>query len=88
MDRKIADQIELLPCIISKSFGSTNNELNTWIQKIYSEKKIPLEPVYSGKSLFSLIPFLKKNKLIGKGIYIHQGGLLNSVDKFMTLQNI
>jgi 1-aminocyclopropane-1-carboxylate deaminase len=83
LDKKNINRIELIPCIISKSFGSSNAELNTWIEKVFYEKKIPLEPVYSGKSLFTIHHFLKKNKLSGKGIYIHQGGLLNSVEKLL-----
>lgn len=75
--------LKIISPIISKSFGSVNKELENFIKEFYKEKEIYLEPIYSAKSVFTILNFIKKEKLNGKGIYIHQGGILNHLKYFV-----
>lgn len=77
LDVKIFNSVEILAPLTSPGYATTNSTLNRWIKEIWESKNIPLEPIYSGKTLFTIIHYLKKEKIKGRGIYIHQGGLLN-----------
>lgn len=82
LERNLISKLKLLEPNLSPAFASKNKILEDWIRKVWSEKKIPLEPVYSGKTLYTINHYIKKEKLKGKGIYLHQGGLLNHIKYF------
>lgn len=58
-------------------FAKTNPKLLTFTSKFYQQHDIPLEPVYSGKSLFAVIDMVRKGKIAdnSKILFIHCGGL-------------
>jgi 1-aminocyclopropane-1-carboxylate deaminase len=76
------NNIHLLSPQTSPSFATTNTSLNTFIKDAYSNFGLPLEPVYSGKSLYTIVQYLTENDIKGNVLYIHQGGLLNHVSLF------
>lgn len=82
LDKSILSKLKILEPTTSPAFASKNKTLEDWIRKVWKEKQIPLEPVYSGKTLFTVTDYIKKQKLKGKGIYLHQGGLLNHLKYF------
>ncbi len=82
LPKKNLNNLKILTPIISKSFGSVNKELENYIKEFYIKKEIYLDPIYSAKSILTILDYLKKTKLIGKGIYIHQGGILNHLKYF------
>jgi 1-aminocyclopropane-1-carboxylate deaminase len=82
LNKDLVEKIEILKVNVSPSFASTNQELDTFIKRNWSEKKLPLEPVYSGKTLYTILEYTKKKKLEGKALYVHQGGLLNHLKYF------
>lgn len=49
--------------IILKKFASINKTLINFIQATYKDSGLPLEPVYSAKSLFTLLYYLEEPKL-------------------------
>lgn len=79
---KILSRLKILEPTTSPAFASKNKILEAWIHRIWIEKQIPLEPVYSGKTLLTVTEYIKKQKLTGRGIYLHQGGLLNHLKYF------
>lgn len=83
LDKKILSRVKILAPAISPSFASKNKTLEDWIRHIWREKQIPLEPIYSGKTLYTILDFIQKEKISGKGIYLHQGGLLNHLKYFI-----
>lgn len=74
----------LKPCITPR-FGKTSRTLNNFIKDIWKEKELPLEPIYSGKSLYTILEYIKEKSLTGRGLYIHQGGLLNFLKLFLDV---
>lgn len=52
-------------------------ELIDFIQKIYSDFNLKLDPVYTGKAMFALFDLIEKNKIESdsKVLLIHTGGL-------------
>ncbi len=82
LDKKIVSRLKILPPFTSPSFASKNKMLEDWIYTVWKEKQIPLEPVYSGKTLLTVVEFIRKQKINGSGIYLHQGGLLNHLKYF------
>lgn len=73
----------ILPPSIVPKFGKSSEKLNQWIRTIWLRKNIPLEPVYSGKSLYTICQYISQKRLKGKGLYIHQGGLLGHTGAFL-----
>ncbi|MCB1189515.1 MAG: hypothetical protein H7A23_21280 [Leptospiraceae bacterium] len=70
---------ELISPAITPGFSKTSYSLSNFIKDFWKEFTLPLEPVYSGKSIYTLIQYIREKKPKGRGIYIHQGGLLNHV---------
>ncbi|MCB1177406.1 MAG: hypothetical protein KDK36_07500 [Leptospiraceae bacterium] len=68
------------PLIISK-FGKSNDRLTQFIND-NSKKGVLLEPVYSGKTVFTISELAKQNNWEGEGLYIHQGGMGNFLSLF------
>ncbi len=57
-------------------YGKYNDELISFIQMIYSEYAIPLDPIYTGKSFYALWKEIHSGRLDGKKVvFIHTGGL-------------
>jgi 1-aminocyclopropane-1-carboxylate deaminase len=73
---------------IAPRYAKINSTLKKWIEVKFLETGIPIEPIYSGKTLYTLEENLTKLRFKGKGVYIHQGGLLNWIDIFMLSQKL
>ncbi|MCC5814991.1 MAG: hypothetical protein JJT78_09560, partial [Leptospira sp.] len=75
--------VAIMPPSILPGFGKQNKTLMDYIQNVYQEYNLALEPFYSAKSLYTLdqkiLQFPKDSEIL----YIHQGGLLNWVDLFI-----
>lgn len=57
-------------------YGKYNEDLLNFIQNIYTETGLKLDPVYTGKALYALMDQVSKSKLDGqKVIFVHTGGL-------------
>jgi len=65
-------------------YGRYTKELLQFIQKVYGQTKLPLDPVYSGKAFYALWNEIKLGNLNKKRIlFIHTGGLqtVNDIEK-------
>lgn len=58
------------------SFGSANRELQNFIQN-ESDKGFHLEPMYSAKTVYTILKLAEQGALSGSIYYLHQGGRLN-----------
>jgi 1-aminocyclopropane-1-carboxylate deaminase len=86
LNSKILSRLKILEPVTSPAFASKNKFLEDWIRSVWLEKQIPLEPVYSGKTLLTVTEYIQKQKLKGRGIYLHQGGLLNHLKYFESVR--
>jgi len=69
-------KIEILNEYHFGGYGKYNTELIDFIESFYIETGIPLDPVYTGKSMFALLKEIQKQDLRNKRIlFIHTGGL-------------
>lgn len=65
-------------------FGSSNASLLEFNHIFYRKHSIPIEPIYSGKSLYSLQKKMERLEVSGTILYLHQGGLWNFLDYFLS----
>lgn len=70
----------LTSSLIDPVFGKYSLELSNWIHGFYKKYDVLAEPVYSGKTLYSLVAMAEKGEMHGKVLYIHQGGHLNFLE--------
>jgi 1-aminocyclopropane-1-carboxylate deaminase len=73
---------ELLSKIIVHSeshfggYGKYTNELLDFMEEIYVETGIPLDPIYTGKVFFSMINWIEENSISNQSIlFVHTGGI-------------
>ena len=67
---------------IDPGYGKHSVKLDVWVKEKFQEWKIPLEPLYSAKTIFTAMELAKTGILQGRILYIHQGGYLNFMDLF------
>lgn len=88
--------IQIWEPLICKGFSQTNQELIRYIKMNYRIYNLPLEPIYSAKTLYTLESVLKEGPTgiletfpyqlpapDSHILYLHQGGLLNWLDLFL-----
>jgi 1-aminocyclopropane-1-carboxylate deaminase len=58
-------------------YGKVNPELIAFINQIYQDNKIPLDPIYTGKMVFGVIDMIRNNYFPenAKILLIHTGGI-------------
>jgi len=58
-------------------YAKYNTSLISFINQFYSEAKIPLDPIYTGKMVFGIVDLIKNNYFSenSKILIIHTGGL-------------
>ena len=54
-------------------------EMKKFINKVQRSTGIIFDTTYSGKALFGMVDYLKKNKISGRVLFWHTGGLMNSL---------
>lgn len=64
-------------------FGSKNSIILKYCNSFYEKYKIPLEPIYSGRSLYTIESLIQSGLWKGRTLYLHQGGLWNFLDHFI-----
>jgi len=85
-DKAAGSPLPNLKIIIDYHFGGYakyNNELLNFIQRMKSEYDLPLEQVYTAKTLFGLLDMAHKNIIPAdkKICFIHTGGLQGTLNK-------
>ncbi|PJZ56758.1 1-aminocyclopropane-1-carboxylate deaminase [Leptospira barantonii] len=58
-------------------FGSLNPEILEYCKTFEKKHTIPIEPIYSGRTLKTIEALIADGSWNGRILYIHQGGLLN-----------
>lgn len=68
---------ELINAYHFGGYGKVNSELVAFINQFYSQTKIPLDPIYTGKMVFGVIDLIERNYFPenSKILLIHTGGL-------------
>ncbi|WP_231384537.1 1-aminocyclopropane-1-carboxylate deaminase [Leptospira alstonii] len=82
----IIDENQILESTIGGGFGSRNMQILEYCKSFYEKYKIPIEPIYSGKSLYTIQNKMDRGELTGRTLYIHQGGLWNFLDVLIARQ--
>jgi 1-aminocyclopropane-1-carboxylate deaminase len=69
-------KVQVLDAYHFGGYGKFNEELFHFIQTFYKEYGIPLDPIYTGKTMYALFDQIKKGKIQNsKILFIHTGGL-------------
>nr|WP_230458280.1 1-aminocyclopropane-1-carboxylate deaminase [Leptospira weilii] len=69
-------------------FGSTNLNILEYCNSFYLRHKIPIEPIYSGRTLYTIEQKMASGEWKGKTLYLHQGGLWNFLDSLPLSKNV
>lgn len=58
-------------------YGKWNSELTEFIERVFQEAALPLEPVYTGKAFYGLLDLIHKGEIRknSRVLFIHTGGL-------------
>ncbi|GAA6133219.1 pyridoxal-phosphate dependent enzyme [Oceaniserpentilla sp. 4NH20-0058] len=58
-------------------YGKWNSELTDFIEFVFQETALPLEPVYTGKAFYGLLDLIQKGEIRknSRVLFIHTGGL-------------
>jgi 1-aminocyclopropane-1-carboxylate deaminase len=70
-------------------YGKVTSELIQWLNEFYEQTKIPLDPLYTGKMMYSILDLVQQN-YFEKGtkiLCIHTGGLQGIEGMNQTLKN-
>jgi len=80
---------ELMSSYHFGGYGKVNQELIAFINQFYTENKIPLDPIYTGKMFFGVIDMIAKNYFPAhsKILLIHTGGIQGIQGMNVTLKN-
>ena len=73
----VLEHPNLISCQILPKFGKVNQKLISYSNDYFQSTNIPIEPVYSAKSIYTIEEILKQNKCKQNILYIHQGGIYN-----------
>lgn len=72
-------------------YGKIKPELISFLNNFYSQTKIPLDPIYTGKMMFGLFDLIEKEKIVKKAqiLAIHTGGLqgIKGINELLKKQN-
>ncbi|URD71154.1 1-aminocyclopropane-1-carboxylate deaminase [Leptospira borgpetersenii] len=68
-----------------RGFGSVDSSILRFCNSFYLQFGVPIEPIYSGKSLYTIQNKMNRGELTGRILYIHQGGLWNFLDHFVDI---
>nr|PJZ92291.1 1-aminocyclopropane-1-carboxylate deaminase [Leptospira ellisii] len=64
-------------------FGAKNMKILEYSKCFYEMTRIPVEPIYSARTLFAIEARIRSGEWGGKTLYLHQGGLWNFLDQFV-----
>ncbi|WP_232380595.1 1-aminocyclopropane-1-carboxylate deaminase [Leptospira ainlahdjerensis] len=68
---------------VKAGFGSSSPDLFGFCNSFFDNNSIPIEPIYSGKTLYTIRKRMEGAGISGKILYLHQGGLWNFLDSFL-----
>ncbi|MCG6168231.1 1-aminocyclopropane-1-carboxylate deaminase [Leptospira sp. FAT1] len=66
----------------SLGFGAKNMQILEYSKSFYQRTGVPVEPIYSARTLSATETRIRSGEWSGRTLYIHQGGLLNFLDPF------
>ncbi|MBQ0907910.1 1-aminocyclopropane-1-carboxylate deaminase/D-cysteine desulfhydrase [Flavobacterium sp. F-328] len=83
------DNWELITEYHFGGYGKVNLELVKFINEFYSKFKIPLDPIYTGKTVYGVFDLIEKNYFPenSKILIVHSGGLQGIAGMNLKLKN-
>lgn len=76
MVEDILQQTDVLGDYHFGGYGKYTDELLDFMEKIFQETRIPLDPIYTGKTFFALMDWVEKMNISNsKIVFIHTGGI-------------
>ncbi len=73
---EILNRVEVLSDYHFGGYGKYTNELLVFMEEFYSKTNVPLDPVYTGKTLFALFDWIEKMNVQDCSIlFVHTGGI-------------
>lgn len=76
MVEEILEKVDVLSDYHFGGYGKYTEELLHFMENVFTETKIPLDPIYTGKTFFALVDWVLKNDIKNVNIlFIHTGGI-------------
>lgn len=76
LTNEVMNRISVFNGYARRGFGKVDDQLKTFVTKFYSDYKIPLDLIYTGKAMMGLIDVLKKSEALPESLtFIHTGGV-------------
>ncbi len=71
----ILENINVIDTYLCGGYGNYGEKISQTIQSVLCKDGIPLDPTYTGKAFYGMIETIIKEKISGKVLFIHTGGM-------------
>lgn len=76
MAEEILEKVDVLSEYHFGGYGKYTDELLQFMEQFFTETKIPLDPIYTGKAMYALVDWILKNDVHNASVlFIHTGGI-------------
>lgn len=76
MAEEILEKVDVLSEYHFGGYGKYTDELLQFMEQFFTETKIPLDPIYTGKAIYALVDWILKNDVHNASVlFIHTGGI-------------
>jgi len=80
MEKNYTDKIIFLDDYIGKGYDEYSKELSAFIRRVYKQTRLLVDATYSGKALFGMTDYIKKNQKKGNFLFWQTGGPVNAIN--------
>jgi len=75
-----SDSIVFDDSYVGSGYDKRNKEIESFIKNVRQETSLLVDETYSGKAMYGMIDYIKKNKLKGNSLFWLSGGPLNAIN--------
>ena len=80
LDKKYEDSIAFDDSYVGSGYDQKNTELNKFVKKVHQDTGLLVDTTYSGKAMYGMMDYIKKNNLKGNFLFWLSGGPLNAIN--------
>lgn len=75
-----SDSIVFDDSYVGSGYDKRNKEIESFIKNVRQGTSLLVDETYSGKAMYGMIDYIKKNKLKGNSLFWLSGGPLNAIN--------
>lgn len=79
MEENYKERIVFNDSYVGSGYDKNNTDLKRFVKKVHKDTGLLVDTTYSGKALYGMMDYIKKNKLKGNILFWLTGGPLNAI---------